>query len=99
MKLRRQATKKFEKAMTSSVAKESMTPLTIVVVMASSGHMPRIWTRLLFCFQTPLREICLISLSVINMALLLGALRREQSFAVFGSEFYGLVNGLGHGAR
>jgi hypothetical protein len=48
-----------EIAMTMMVASESMTPLTALVVTASNGQRPRIWTMLVFCFQMPLPAMVL----------------------------------------
>jgi hypothetical protein len=43
--------------MTMMVASDSMMPLTALVVTASSGQRPRIWTIEVFCFQMPLRAM------------------------------------------
>ena len=55
--------------MTMIVASDSMTPLTTLVVTASSGHRPRIWTSEVFCFQTPLPAMVLNSSRVIICSL------------------------------
>ena len=57
IRLRSAETAAPESAITRMVASDSMAPLTRLVVTASSGHRPRICTRLEFCFQTPLAAI------------------------------------------
>jgi len=53
IQLRRLATATLARAITRMVARESITPFTKLVVTASRGHRPRIWTRLVFWRQTP----------------------------------------------
>ena len=52
-------------AMTIMVASDSMMPFTALVVTASNGQRPRIWTMEVFCFQMPLSAMVLISSRVI----------------------------------
>jgi hypothetical protein len=54
MKRAQAATAPPDSAITSTVASDRLTPLTRLVLTASSGHRPRIWTMLVFCFQMPL---------------------------------------------
>jgi hypothetical protein len=65
MRLRRLAIATPDMAMTMIVASDSMMPLTALVVVASSGQRPRIWTIEVFCFQTPLPAMVLNSSRVI----------------------------------
>ncbi|KFB77078.1 MAG: hypothetical protein AW06_001837 [Candidatus Accumulibacter cognatus] len=57
IRLRSDATATLAMAMTMIVASDSITPLTRLVVTASSGQRPRICTRLVFWCQTPLAPI------------------------------------------
>jgi hypothetical protein len=87
-------------AMTMIVASDSMTPLTRLVVTASSGHRPRICIRLVFCCQTPLsHDLAEFFAGDHWLSCSLSYCGREELLAVLGDVLQRLVHRLDHGAR